>query len=268
MVALTKVDRVDLARRQAARQEISALLAPTQYAGASIIGASNTTLEGIGTLRSEILSFARDTSLHANCLESPDLSDQNFRLPIDRVFSIKGAGTIVTGTVAAGSVSLGDQLVEPLIAQKLRVRSIHTQDLAAERATRGQRCALNIVPVDGGLLPIARGNWLTSQTAAKVGSRVDLEVTIFASETKPLQHWTQLHIFHATSHHLGHLATLGTTSISPGAMGFGQLSLATLVTFALEIASSFATTVQVELSAQVASLISRHQRQEGPSLVA
>ena len=226
MVALTKVDRVDLDRRQAARQEISALLAPTRFAGASIIGASNATLEGIDTLRSEILSFARDTNLHAK-LQSPDLSDQNFRLPIDRVFSIKGAGTIVTGTVAAGSVSLGDQLVEPLIAQKLRVRSIHTQDLAAERATRGQRCALNIVPVDGGLLPIARGNWLTSQTATKVGSRVDLEVTIFASETKPLQHWTQLHIFHATSHHLGHLATLGTTSISPGAMGFGQLSLAT-----------------------------------------
>ena len=136
MVALTKVDRVDLDRRQAARQEISALLAPTRFAGASIIGASNATLEGIDTLRSEILSFARDTNLHAK-LQSPDLSDQNFRLPIDRVFSIKGAGTIVTGTVAAGSVSLGDQLVEPLIAQKLRVRKYsHARSCCRTRYTR------------------------------------------------------------------------------------------------------------------------------------
>ena len=224
LVAHTKVDRVDQARREASRQEISALLASTTYASANVIDVSNATLEGIEPLRLVLHQFARNLQL-PDAQPDEDLAEQNFRLPIDRVFSIKGAGTVVTGTVASGIVNLSDPLIEPVSGQALRVRNIHTQDLAAEQAVRGQRCALNIVPMDGGLAPIARGHWLTSQCLSEATQRIDVEVNIFATEVKPLQHWTQLHVFHATTHGTGHLATLGATSIAPGATGFGQLSL-------------------------------------------
>ena len=127
--------------------------------------------------------------------------------------------------MASGTVSLGDTLIEPLSGQTLRVRNIHTQDLAADQAVRGQRCALNVVPMDGGLAPLARGHWLTSQCLTAARQRVDIEVELFATEVKPLQHWTQLHVFHATTHVIGHLATLGATNIAPGATELGQLSL-------------------------------------------
>ena len=224
MVAHTKVDRVDHARREASRQEISTLLSSTRFASADIIDISNASLEGIQLLRSTLCQFARDSQL-PNTQASEDLKEQNFRLPIDRVFSIKGAGSVVTGTVASGAVNIGDTLLEPLSGQALRVRNIHTQDLAADQAVRGQRCALNVVPMDGGLAPLARGCWLTSQCQTAAPQRVDIEVDLFATEVKPLQHWTQLHVFHATTHAIGHLATLGATNIAPGATGLGQLSL-------------------------------------------
>ena len=102
MVAHTKVDRVDQVRREASRQEISTLLSSTRYASADIIDISNASLEGIELLRSTLCQFARDLQ-SPNAQASEDLKEQNFRLPIDRVFSIKGAGSVVTGTVASGT---------------------------------------------------------------------------------------------------------------------------------------------------------------------
>jgi selenocysteine-specific elongation factor len=140
VVALTKIDRVDEARLRAVRSEIEAALSTTALCGAPIFPV-NATAEadpGVAALRAHLHGIAADWPAHP--------VDGLFRLAVDRVFSLPGHGTIVTGTGRGGSVRVGDTLAVMPAGIQVRVRSIHAQNRAADmgraasRRPRGSTC--------------------------------------------------------------------------------------------------------------------------------
>lgn len=139
-VVLTKADLVDADTLAVVKLEIADFVRGSFLEGAPIHAVSSVTGEGLDPLRDTLQVLARDTP-------SRDASDY-LRLPIDRSFVIQGFGTVVTGTVFAGSVALEEELQAYPTDLRLRVRGIQTHGRSAKRATAGQRTALNITGPD------------------------------------------------------------------------------------------------------------------------
>src|SRR5438067_4569739 len=135
-VAITKIDRVAPERLGEVHSEITALLCATPLGGAPMFPLSSVTGEGVEPLRQHLQNAARST------LDRK--SGGNFRLSVDRCFTIAGAGLVVTGTALSGEVKLGDEVRVLLGASSARVRSLHAHNAAAERGKAGQRLALNL----------------------------------------------------------------------------------------------------------------------------
>ena len=217
LIALTKIDRCDELQISRTLEQISKVVSRTFLKDAEIYPVSATTNEGMETLQIAL-------ELTADEIEHRKQNGQ-FRLAIDRRFSIKGSGVVVTGSVFSGSISVGDELF--LMPQEIpvRIRGLHTQNQEAEMAIAGDRCAVNISGQGLELELIHRGNWLTTNPAVAT-ARVDVELAISPSETRPFSHWTPVHIHSAANHVTGRVAlleTTDTTRIAPGAEGLAQL---------------------------------------------
>jgi len=189
-VALTKTDRVDPARVSAVAQDVHALLAPTALAGAPVFPVSARTGEGIATLHAHLEAAAaartgRDASAH-------------FRLAVDRSFTLQGIGTVVTGTVHAGSVRTGDELVVLPGERRVRVRSIHAQNRASDVATAGERCAQNLAGVSRD--EVERGVWIVAKAVALVTDRFDAQVTWLADAPRALASGATVHVHLGATH--------------------------------------------------------------------
>src|SRR5262245_47188949 len=129
-VGITKCDLVDAARLALVRDEAQALLEGTALAGAPVFAVSGRSGVGGDELRAHLLAAARESGARAE-------EGAAFRLAIDRAFTLDGVGTVVTGTVHAGAVSIGDELVLAHAGRPLRVRSLHAQNRAVEHAGAG-----------------------------------------------------------------------------------------------------------------------------------
>jgi selenocysteine-specific elongation factor len=180
---ITKIDRVEPVRMRAVHREIDALLPANTRAFA----VDNLTGEGVHPLQ-EYLD--REALAH-----KPRSAGGHFRLSIDRAFSLKGTGLVVTGTALAGSVAVGDSLLLSPRGEKLRVRGMHVQDRVAEKATAGQRCALNLV---GNITKeqIERGDSLSGAENIDLSQRLDGQFELLGSAPFPLKHLSpvRLHI--------------------------------------------------------------------------
>lgn len=166
VVALTRSDRADDQRRQEVRGEVGRQLAGTALADAAIIEVSAKTGEGIEKLRAEL-----DTVLAA--APAPD-AEQRVRLWVDRSFSVKGAGTVVTGTLGAGSIAVGDRL-ELLSGGELvpvEVRGLHSENTAVVSAQPVTRVAVNLRGVEAEA--ISRGDSLLSPSTWRVTQEFDV----------------------------------------------------------------------------------------------
>ncbi len=128
---------------------------------------------------------------------------QRFRLAVDRAFTVKGAGLVVTGTALSGEVNVGDTLYLTGANTPMRVRGLHAQNQPTERAFAGQRIALNISG-DAQKADIRRGDWLLSDAPPQAAERVIVTLDRHA----PLQQWQPLHIHHAASHVTGRVSLL------------------------------------------------------------
>ena len=217
VVALTKVDRVDAARRAAAVAEVHALLAGRAQAGFEIIPVSSVSGEGIAALRAH-LHAAASACVHR-------ASGGAFRLAIDRVFTLDGIGTVVTGTVFDGTVAVGDRLTISPLGLEVRVRGLHAQNRQAERGAPGQRCALNIVAPQLDRRTVARGEWLLASTLHAPTQRLDARLTLLASEARALRHWTPVHVHLGAAHVNGRIALLQDAAVQPGETALVQLVL-------------------------------------------
>lgn len=174
VVALNKVDRVDAARLEEARAEVAGLLVGSSLEGAPILPVSAATGAGVDVLREQLRHMA--ASLRAR-------SDSgHFRLSIDRVFTLPGAGLVATGTALSGSVRVGDEVMASPQGVLLRVRSIHAQHKASDQAVAGQRCALNLAGSEARRVELSRGDMILAPDLHAPTARIDTEVLWLASE--------------------------------------------------------------------------------------
>ncbi|MYN39119.1 selenocysteine-specific translation elongation factor [Duganella sp. FT109W] len=216
-VALTKIDRADRQRLEQLEAEIHALLAPTDFAGAQIFR-TNATLEGdIG-----VKALLRHLAQMAATLPAND-ERRLFRLGVDRVFTLAGQGTIVTGTALAGSVRVGDTLQLAPGGQEARVRSIHAQNRSSDIGRAGQRLALNLGGV--GKDEIARGTWVVAPALAACSERVDVQLTLTADCGQTLKPWSPVHVHLGAAHHTANVVLLDDEVLAPGHTGRVQLVL-------------------------------------------
>ncbi|CNH58881.1 selenocysteine-specific translation elongation factor [Yersinia pekkanenii] len=203
-VALTKADRVDDQRIEQVRQQVMAELMAQgwQAEQVTLFVTAATADDGISELREHL----------AQCHQQDDDNgrlQQRFRLAIDRAFSVKGAGLVVTGTALAGKVAVGDTLWLTGGDCPVRVRGIHAQNQNTPQAQAGQRIALNISG-DISKQQINRGDWLLMQPPPEAVDRVVVTVDADA----PIQHWQPLHLHHAASHITGRFSLLNSSPIN------------------------------------------------------
>lgn len=192
-VALTKTDRVDAARVAEVRAQVESTLSELGFDDIAFFATAATENLGIAELRSHLLQLA----------ERAHPQQQRFRLALDRAFTVKGAGLVVTGTALSGEVKIGDTLWLTGANKPMRVRGLHAQNQPVEQARAGQRIALNIVG-DAQKEDLSRGDWLLSAQPAEPCERAIVELTCHA----PLSQWQSLHIHHAASHITGRVSLL------------------------------------------------------------
>ena len=199
-VAITKTDRVEAERVDAVARDLTALLADTPLAGAPVLEVSAQTGAGLVPLRELLFEAARAMPARA-------VDDAAFRLAIDRAFTLDGVGTVVTGTVHAGRVKVGDEVALTPSARGLRarVRSLHAQNRAVTQARAGERCAIALAGVAKD--EVARGQWLTEPSVALATERLDATLTLWHGEAAPLRSGARVHV------HLGSVDAMGTVAV-------------------------------------------------------
>ena len=217
VVALTKIDLVDAVRVNAAEDEIRALLCGSGLAGAEIVRVSVISGEGIENLTRNLLEAAGGGLARQ--------ASGNFRLAVDRCFTLSGIGTVVTGTVFSGRVQTGDKLTVSPAGLPVRVRSIHAQNRAAERGISGQRCALNLAGAGLEKSDIKRGDWVLAAASHAPSDRFDGRFRLLAGEGRPLRHWTPVHVHIGAVDVGGRIAVLEGETIAPGETSLVQLVL-------------------------------------------
>jgi len=215
LVVITKVDLVDEELLSLVKEEVKDFLKGTFLEGAPIVEVSAIKGWGLKELVELIDRLVDEVE------EKP--SDGLFRLPIDRVFTIKGFGTVVTGTILSGEVSLGDEIeiLPPGIRGKVRGIQVHKEHLKGARA--GQRAAINLAGVEKE--NIERGDVIVHPKTLKPTSLLDVEILHLPHAPVPLKNGTTLQLHIGTSHLLAQIILLETDVLEPSQRGLAQLRL-------------------------------------------
>jgi selenocysteine-specific elongation factor len=192
VVAITKSDVADPA---IAADEASELVP-----GAEVVPVAALRGDGLDELRAALDRAAAGTPSRATD------ADARARLHVDRSFSLKGIGTVVTGTLWSGSVAVGDQVAILPRGDHARIRSVQVHDRAAERAAAGQRVAVNLVGIRRD--EIGRGDVLVTGSEIRPAYILDARVALEAGEP-PLEAGMRLHVHHGTRESAGRVYPLG-----------------------------------------------------------
>jgi selenocysteine-specific elongation factor len=215
LVALTKSDLVNDDQLLERMAEVETLLASTALKGAEIIPVSAMTGQGVEELKGKLLALG----------ESGKGTTGYARLAVDRCFLLPGAGVVVTGTVHAGEIKVGDHLLLTPSGLEARVRSLHAQNRAAEVGHAGERCALNLSGPRLSKESVKRGDWVVSPELHAPTDRLDVDLKLLASETQPLKHWSPVHVHLGSAHVMGRVALLGGDQLVPADDGLAQIVL-------------------------------------------
>jgi selenocysteine-specific elongation factor len=216
---VTKTDRVERARAEAVVAEVKELLAAAGFAGSPIFPVSSRTGEGIAALTGHLRQSARLAEANRAATPATGL----FRMPIDRAFTLPGIGLVVTGTVAAGTVTAGDRLSVSPSGIAVRVRGLHSQNSAVESVAAGGRCAVNVAgSFPDGREP-RRGDWLLAPERHAPAQRLDLFVRASRYAEMPLRDGLPVHLHLGTADIVSRVAVLGARPIAPGESGFIQV---------------------------------------------
>lgn len=214
---LTKVDRVDGATLAQREEQVRALLAAAGRADWPVLAVSAVRGDGIEPLRA---------LLRRESLQPAPRGDRaaGFRMPLDRVFTVAGIGTVVAGSIAGGCVCVGDVLALAHAPDRpLRVRSLQSHGAAVGEAGPGQRCAIGLA----GLARenVERGHVLCAPAIAQQSERLDVWLRVAPTEVRALRSGTLVHLHLATQKGMATIAVLGASAIEPGAEGLAQLVL-------------------------------------------
>ena len=217
VVALTKIDRVRSERVVAVKAAVRDLLAPTPLADAAILPVCALTGEGMAALGEHLERSA--ASLDARSARG------NFRLAVDRAFSVSGAGVVVTGAAFSGRVAVGDRLLVQPRGLSVRVRGVQAGHREAASGRAGERLALNLSGAGLDRDRLQRGDWVVAEGLELVTRRIDVQFRILESEGRPLRHWTQVHLHLGSGFASARIALLEVRELAPGESGLAQVHL-------------------------------------------
>lgn len=215
IVVLTKKDLVDEDWLDLVQEEIKGKLKGTFLEDAPMVSVSSHTQEGFDTLITTIDTMAEEVT-------SKSIASSG-RMPIDRVFTLQGFGTIVTGTLMEGQIKEGESLfLYPSMAE-VKIRSIQVHSMQAETAYAGQRVALNVTGIKKS--DINRGDILAHGDSMAITSMLDVKLSLLAHSHRELKNWTRLRLYHGTKEILCRLVLLDQEVLKPGETCFAQLRL-------------------------------------------
>jgi selenocysteine-specific elongation factor len=215
VVALNKVDLVDDEWVDLVESEVRDLLLKTRLAQAPLVRVSAKTKHGLDAL----LYSLQDQLAHLPLR----LNRGRPRLPIDRVFTLSGFGTIVTGTLIDGDLEVGRECEILPKGIKTRIRSLQTHKKKEELALAGSRTAANLAGVS--VDQIRRGDVLVQSGSLKPTQRVDVRFRLLADVSAPLKHNMEVKFFLYTSETLGRVRVLGAEALAAGQEGWLQIEL-------------------------------------------
>jgi selenocysteine-specific elongation factor len=216
ITVLTKSDLVDPETLEVVRLEVEEFLRGSFLAPPSpIIPVSSLTGAGLDRLKQELAKAAAEVR--------PRDSSALSRLPIDRVFTMKGFGTVVTGTLISGSIRKEEELEVFPHGQRVRVRGLQVHGQSADHALAGQRTALNLASVTK--RDLSRGMMLAPPETWRPTSRVDVKLSVLSS-VKPLKDRARVHLHAYTWETIATVVIYGKKLLAPGEDAFAQLRLA------------------------------------------
>lgn len=216
VVALTKSDRADDAWLELATEATAELLHDVLgHRDWPIVPVSAVSGDGLETLREALRGQLR----HAPAREVRDM----FRLPIDRSFSIRGTGTVVTGTVWSGGVAVGDRLTVLPGGHEARVRALQVHGHTRSQVSAGRRCALALVGLEPQQAP--RGSVLVADDGWRESARLGVRVRLLERPGRSLEHGQRVRVYLGTRETMGRALLLERRDLEPGATGWATLAL-------------------------------------------
>jgi selenocysteine-specific elongation factor len=216
LVVLTKTDAVDEELLELVRAEAEELVAGSFLEDAPVVAVSARTGQGIEELKAAL----RDAALNV----AERSSDSVTRLPVDRSFTMRGFGAVLTGTLVAGEIEEGDEMELLPAGARVRVRGLQVHGAGVKRATAGQRTAVNLGGVEAST--VERGMVLADAGRLVPTQMIDALVTVLADAPRALRSRQRVRVHHGTSEVLARVAALEESgAVEPGSKGFVQLRL-------------------------------------------
>lgn len=216
IVVITKCDIVDQEWISLVREDITETISSTFLEGAPIVEVSSKTGQGIEKLIQEIINIADKAVKERELNTIP-------RLPIDRVFSIQGFGTVITGTLITGILKKGEEVEIYPVNKICRIRNIQVHSSDVEKAYAGQRTAINLSNVKKN--EIYRGCVIAPVNSMKNTMMLDVKLNLLKSSKRVVINRSRLHLYTGTSEILTRVVLLDRDELTPGESCYAQLRL-------------------------------------------
>jgi selenocysteine-specific elongation factor len=215
IVVLTKRDLVDDDWLALVTREVRELLAPGPLAGAPVVAVSSTTGAGVPALLATLdAQLAEVAARHA---------DEPARLPVDRVFTVEGFGTVVTGTLWRGRIRTGDALELAPGERAVRVRRVQVHGETVDEALAGQRTAVALHGVERE--QVARGHWLQGPASLRASRLLDVRFELLPDAPRALRADTRVRFHLGAAELIGRLVLLEGEGLEPGGRALAQVRL-------------------------------------------
>ncbi|MGB7201207.1 MAG: selenocysteine-specific translation elongation factor [Pyrinomonadaceae bacterium] len=256
IVVLTKSDLVDPETLELAKLDAAELVADSFLQAAPLIAVSSITNEGLPDLRDALVAEARSLARAEN--------ERVIRLPIDRSFSMRGFGAVVTGTLASGEINESDELELLPSGEKVRVRGLQTHGKPVKTALSGQRVAVNVAGIDHS--KITRGMVLAEPNILKPTQIIDAEIEVLSDAARPLRTRQRVRVALGTSETLARIQVLNSSAeIAAGEKDFIQVRFETPVVAVPGerfIIRSYSPQTTIAGGVVIDALAAKHRRKE------
>jgi selenocysteine-specific elongation factor len=262
LVVITKCDLVDEEFAELVEAEVTDYVAGSFLEDAPILRVSSRTGAGIEQLKKTLADLAKRVAERDQSAVA--------RLPIDRVFTIKGFGTVVTGTLIAGQIKTGDELeVLPSNNLRAKARNLQVHGKTTAQAVAGERTAINLQGLE--VSELARGQALAPAGRLQATQLLDVKLQLLKSAPRPLRSRSRVHLHCGTAEVLARVVLLSQTELAPGGGAFAQLRLEA-PTLALPndhfIVRSYSPTITIGGGTVVDALPAKHRAREKAKVVA
>lgn len=215
VVALSKSDLVDEEWLELVRADVREGLAGSFLEEAPIVPVSVKSGQGLDKLRRTLVELTEGLPTR-----SPD---GLFRLPVDRIFTVKGFGTVVTGTVISGNAAVGDEVVCAPRGLSAKIRGIQVHGAEASKTRAGMRCAMNLAGV--GVGDIERGDVIVHENAITPSHLIDFRFRYLKSSKTPLKSRSRVLVHHGTTQRMAALVLVDKDEVQPGESALAQLRM-------------------------------------------